>query len=61
MEKSIFKEMIKTIKEQNVMTEHKKGILRDIAIILEVEKDGWKGYKIIGKNGYSFNYFNEKI
>ena len=61
MKKSVFNEMIKAIKEQGVMTEHKKAILNDIAIITKTEHNGWKGYKIIGKNGYSFRYLNERI
>lgn len=54
-------EIIKEIKRQNKMTDFKKDILRDIAIIIDVEHNGWKGYKIIGKNGYGFRYFYEKI
>lgn len=54
------KEMIKEIERQNLMTEHKKAILNDIAIITDVKQNGWLGYKIIGKNGFSFRYFYEK-
>lgn len=54
------KEIIKEIERQNLMTEHKKAILNDIAIIVDVKNNGWLGYKIIGKNGFSFRYFYKK-
>lgn len=61
MKKEIFKEMIKTINDKGLMTEHKKAILNEIALIEKIEANGWRGYKIIGTNGFSFRYFNERI
>ena len=54
------KEMIKEIKRQNLMTNYKKSILSDIAIIIDIKNNGWLGYKVIGKNGFGFNYFYKK-
>ena len=61
MTKEMFNDMIITINEKGLMTDHKKAILQDIAIIIPVNDNGWRGYKIIGKNGYSFRYFYERI
>ncbi len=55
------KDMVKEIERQGLMTDHKKEILKDIAIITNVEANGWRGYKIIGKNGFSFRYFYQQI
>lgn len=55
------KDMIKEIKRQDLLTDFKKAILRDIAIIIDIQENGWLGYKIIGTNGYGFKYFYEKV
>lgn len=55
------KEIIKNINDLGAMTQFKKDILKDVAIVTKVKKDNWLGYKIIGKNGYGFTYFYKKI
>lgn len=60
MKKDLLKFIVKQVNDLGEMTDYKKDILRDVAIIVDTKKNGWIGYKVIGKNGYGFNYFYKK-
>ena len=61
MKSTQFKEMVKEIKRQGVMTDFKKDILRDVVMVLPIKENGWLGYKIFGGNGYHFRYFYKQV
>lgn len=61
MKEKQFKEMIKEIERQRLMTDFKKEILKDVVMVLSIKENGWIGYKIFGGNGYHFKYFYKQV